>query len=143
MRSYKPKKKQVRLQNLEAVQHGNLVPWSDTWVKFNDGRRVVKLGPCFLSRSAMDSDRELFSDDPDKYGYIEPRLPTGDWFACPPFDEPDNARRIPNIAVNVEWLGKRDIERAVEWYLRTEFGVTAPLTFRWQNFKTRAWFQPW
>ncbi len=129
-------KKTVTLINHEGHQYdpeyGTL--WSDTWVKFHLRRKKVSLGPTLLSIADLDREREMFGGDPDKYGYTEPKSPEGDWEFCLPYpDEPDNG--TPTIAINGPWVTKPLIERAVGWYLRRAYGLTAEFRFRWRKNK--------
>lgn len=139
-------KKTVLLTNYEGHQYypeyGTL--WSDTWARFHLRRRLIKIGPTLLSKTALDSDREMFGSDPEEYGYTEPSFPEGDWQFCLPFgDVAEGAEKIPAIAINAEWVTKAGIEGAIGWYIRQRYGVTSEFRFRWRKNKSKVLLMPW
>jgi len=128
-------KKTILLSNNEGHQYDPEygTTWSDTWAEFHLRRKKVNIGPCLVSMTDLDRERELFGGDPKKYGYEEPDLPEGGWDFCLP--EGDSDEGIPTIAINGPWVTKYLIEKAIGWYIRRRYGVTAELRFRWKANK--------
>lgn len=135
-------KKTVTLINYEGHQYDPDygTGWSDTWVEFKRRRKTVKLGPTLISTSNLDRDREMFAGDPEKYGWVDPNIPEGEWEFCLPYG--DDADGIPTILINKEWVTKAGIEGAVLWYLRETQEVTAEVRFRWRKNKDRLFITP-
>ena len=124
-------KKTIELINYEGLKSypTDLVGWSDTWIRFNQGRRKVKMGPCILGLANVRADDVIYAGMTDHVPWVEP---DGDWsFAW--YDDNDKTSGIPNIVVNKQHINKRDIEQAIEWMLIERFGFKTPLRFRWRS----------
>tara|TARA_Y100000310_G_scaffold279517_1_gene298676 strand:- start:9794 stop:10213 length:420 start_codon:yes stop_codon:yes gene_type:complete len=136
-------KKTLLLSNMEGHQYypEHRTGWSDTWVEFHLRRKKIHLGPCLLSVADLDREREMFGDDPEKYGYEEPVFPDGDWEFCLPYPDEDD-RGTPNIAVNSPFVNKDLIERAIGWYVRRTYGLTAEFRYRWKANKSGFFITP-
>ena len=135
-------KKTVLLINHEGHQYDPdyETGWSDTWAEFKLRRKKVNIGPTLLSMTDLDREREMFGQEPEKYGYEEPDLPEGDWDFCLPFGDSDEG--VPILAINGPWVTKKLIEGAIGWYIAGRYGVTAKIRFRWKANKDRIFITP-
>ncbi len=140
-------KKTIRLFNYEGVQYTRRfqppphVLWSDTWAWFKLRRKTVKIGPTLIGLRDIEEANEITR-------ILCERHPDGDYEAerIKPPEKPweffivHANEGTPTIAINVPDLTKRDIERAIGWYVSQQYGTPNNFRFRWANVRKRVSF---
>lgn len=124
-------KKTIRCINYEGLKaYPNYqTGWSDTWIRFHIGRKVIAMAPCIMSVEQVRLDNEIFNGADWHTHWNEPESP---WmFAW--YQDDDRHGDLPNIVVNKPSICKRDVEDAIGWMLIQRFGFKAPLRFRWDT----------
>ena len=114
-------------------------PWEDVWITYNVRRKKIYKGPCFIA--GVDDDienerymiehfpkyRETYQGELESLLEIKRRFDYGEKYVI----QDDN--NIPNIYINCEGITKKEVEKAIEWYLR-EKGVLGSIPrFRWNK----------
>lgn len=122
-----------------AVDPRNGSPWEDVWLRYKVRRKLVREGPCFVSRTALESDiwieEEMLKDgfkreelQLDELVNIKNNFDAGLDYFC---DDWNNG--IPNIYINKETICRKDIEDATAWYLREKGVLKSGVRFNWNK----------
>jgi len=113
-------------------------PWEDIWITYKVRRKKVHKGPCFIAGVDDEIEKENFFIE--KLGHtdreilddllaIKKRFDAGEKYVIQNDDD------MPNIYINCDGLTKKEVEKAIEWYLRKKDVLESIPRFRWNKPK--------